>query len=130
MSEEFTIRGKQIFLGDRLIGWLTRTGDGRKIFCSPRNRTGITKQGTGHYFEMFKGFAIAESVLAFLERNQFDEVHLKIGRAETLIASLKTWREQGIPYQHTLFEKQLVLPERLMQKERLTLTQLAEGLTS
>lgn len=121
---EFTIRGSQLRLGDRRIGWITKTMNGKKAYVSPRNRIG--KKGHGHYFENFKGFGIAVSVLEFLKRNMFDEVHLRIGKRETLISQLSDWENHGIPYRRKPFEEQIILPERFMDKKFLPLSEVME----
>lgn len=124
-EHEFIMHGNQLILDGRKIGWITRLANGKKIFVSPRNRMGKDHKGRGHYFNVFSGFGLAVSVFEFLKRNQFDEIHLKIGQAETLITSLDVWEKHGIPYQRKpLFEAQLILPEKHMTKVRKSLSEL------
>lgn len=106
---------------------MTKTADGKKIYISPRNRIGKGKKGKGHYFEKFMGYAVAESVLEFLKRNMFDQIHLRItGGRETLISDLDVWFQKGHKYHKKPYEPQIVLPEKFMQKKTLTLSQLME----
>ena len=120
----FIIKNSHVWLDGRHIGWITKTANGKKVYVSPRNRLGITKQGVGHYFEMFKGFGLAKSVLEFLKRNGFDEVHLAIGKREMLISSLDMWETHGRPYRKPPFEEQVILPESFMTKQWLTLAEV------
>lgn len=98
--------------------------NGKKVYVSPRNRMGITKDGSGHFFCMFQGYGLAVSVFEFLKRNGFDEIHLRIGKAETLISSLDDWEQWAIPYRREPYEEQLILPEKHMRKEMLSLAEL------
>lgn len=113
------MHGNQVRLDGRRIGWITRTMDEKRVFISPRNRP-------EHFFRIFKGWALSRDVLNFLEQNNFDEVHLRIGKRETLISSLSIWREHGIPYQKLPFEPQIVLPETFMTKKMLSLSEVME----
>ena len=74
--------------------------------------------------EIFQSYGIAESVLEFLEKNEFDEVHLKIGERETLISKVSDWRQKGFPYKHADFENQWMLREKDMNKKFLPLSAL------
>lgn len=114
----FTLKGKQIWLEDRMLGWITTTMDGKKVFVSPRKKS--------HYFRNFKGYGVSEQLLEFLEQNLFDQIHLRIGKRKTLISNLTGWREHGQPYRHQKFEAQIILPEKHMKKKMLSLSEVME----
>ncbi|MBA7491661.1 hypothetical protein ES702_02209 [subsurface metagenome] len=116
----FTLKRNQIWLDDRMLGWITTTMDGKKVFVSPRNRQ-------HHYFRKHGGFGLSEDVLEFLRRNLFDEVHLRIGKRETLISKLSYWNIYGIKYhKKPEFEPQIILPEKHMKKKMLSLSEVME----
>jgi len=117
---DFELKGNQVWIGDRRVGWITTTMDGKKVFVSPRNRR-------RHYFRKFKGYGLSVAVLKFLKRNLIDEVHLRIGKRTTLISKLPYWDIYGIPYwKKPDFESQKILPEKHMKKIELTLSQILE----
>lgn len=120
----FVLHGNQLHLDGRRIGWITRTMNGKRVYVSPRNRMGITKTGKGHFMEIFQSYGIANSVLKFLERNQIDEVHLRIGKSETLISKVSDWREKGFLYHRPPYEEQIMLKEEDMTRKILTLAEL------
>lgn len=115
----FTLKGPQIWLEDRMVGWITTTMDGKKVFVSPRQRR-------KHYFRKHGGFGLSEGVLEFLRRNLFDEVHLRIGKRETLISKLSYWSIYGIKYRAREYEPQVILPEKHMTKKLLSLSEVME----
>jgi hypothetical protein len=112
---DFTLKGKRVWVGDRLVGWTTVIDD-KKVFVSPRKKS--------HYFRIYKGWGLSVEVLEFLKRNKFDEVHLRIGRRQTLISKLPHWDIYGIPYHKEGFEPQKILAEKHMEKTQLTLSQV------
>ena len=117
---EFDVKGNQVWLGDRRIGWITTTMEGKKVFVSPRQRR-------KHYFRKFRGYGLSVEVLKFLKRNQFDEVHLRIGKRLTLISKLTYWDIYGIDYhKKPEFEPQKILPEKFMESKMLTLSEIME----
>jgi len=116
---EFELKGKQVWIGQRKVGWITTNMDGKKVFVSPRKR----KQ---HYFLKFHGFGLSVEVLEFLKRNQFDEVHLHIGKRQVLISKLSYWDIYGLKYYKEGFEPQKILPERFMTSKQTTLSGLME----
>jgi len=115
----FTLKGPQIWLGDRRVGKITTSMEGKKVFISYRDRQ-------HHFFRKYSGFGIAEALLDFLEDNQFNEIHIRIGKRETLISNLTEWREHGRPYKHQNFEAQIILPEKHMTKKMLSLSEVME----
>ena len=116
---DFELKGNQVWIGDRRVGWITTTMDGKKVFVSARKKS--------HYFRMFEGYAIARSVLEFLQRNQFDEIQLRFGKREMLVSSLHVWFKQGQPYhKKTEFEPQLVLNKKYMKRKVLMLSEVME----
>jgi len=117
---DFELKGNQVWIGDRRVGWITTTMEGKKVFVSPRKR----KQ---HYFRKFKGFGLSVELLEFLKRNQFDEVHLRIGKRVTLISPLAYWDIYGVDYhKKPEFEAQKILPEKHMKSKQLTLSEIME----
>jgi hypothetical protein len=120
----FEMKGNQLNLDGRRIGWITRTLTGTRVFRSPRNR----KQ---HYFRIFEGWGLSRDVYFFLKREGFEEIQLLISQQETLISQLSDWEPQpeghGILYQHPNFEPQIILPERYMKRHLLTLGQMLEN---
>lgn len=115
----FTLKRNQVWLGDRRVGWITTTMDGKKVFVSPRNRQ-------KHFFRDLSGWGLSKEVLEFLRRNLFDEVHLRIGKRETLISELALWDIYGIDYQREPYEPQKILPEKHMTKKMLSLSEVME----
>ena len=111
------MHGGQILLDGRRIGWITSTADGKRIFKSPRRRI-------PHFFRIFSGWGLSEQWLQYLEKNNFEEIHLQISDRETLVSQLKDWRIHGIPYQKSPFEEQIILPEKYFTKHMLSLSQL------
>jgi len=116
---DFELKGKQVWIGNRKAGWITTTMEGKKVFVSPRKR----KQ---HYFRKFKGFGLSVELLEFLKRNKFDEVHLRIGKRQTLISPLAYWDIYGIDYHIEPYEPQKILPEIHMKSKQLTLSEVME----
>lgn len=100
--------------------------DGRKVYVSPRNRSGIRSDSRGHYFEAYRGYGLAKSVLEWLRINGFSEVHLKINDGERLISTLDDWDRFGIDYwKQPDYEPQIILQEKFMTKHVLSLAQLS-----
>lgn len=123
----FEIRGNRVFLGDRMLGWMTHTSDGKRIYVSPRNRQGITPNSSGHRMEQVLAgcYGMNRELLDFLKLNQFVEIHLKIGtNDETKMAPLTVWEKLGIERQFKGFENQMFLHENYMISRKVT---LAEG---
>jgi len=118
------LRMEKCFFRGKIVGWITKTMEKKKAYVSPRNRMGITPSGKGHYFEMFHGFGIGKFLLEFLKENKIDEVHLRIGKRETLISDLNDWEKHGIEYQRLPYEKQIILPEKYMRKIVIPLSQI------
>lgn len=122
----FELRRNQVYLDGRHIGWTARMADGRRVYVSPRNRMGITKDGRGHRMEMYEGYGLAKSVLQWLRANGFSEIHLKISEGTRLISTLDDWDKFGIDYwKRSEFEPQVILQERFMTKRVLSLAQLS-----
>lgn len=115
----FELLGNQVRLDGRRIGWVSRLQNGKKVFISPRKRG-------PHYFRIYRGFGIAKDVLDFLQRNLFDEIHLRFGKRETLVSSLENWFAHAIPYHKKGFEPQLILPKKYMEKKMLSLSEIME----
>lgn len=111
--------GSEVFVDERKVGWLTKTAEGTKIFVSPRIRS-------THFFRNFQGWGISKEVYAYLRLVGVEEIHLKIGRAVTLISTIDNWEKHSVPYQREPYESQLILPEMYMEKQELTLSQLME----
>ena len=74
--------------------------------------------------EIFQSYGIAESVLEILEKNEFDEIHLKIGERETLISKVSDWKKKGFEYHKPPFERQWMLREKDMTRKFLPLSAL------
>ena len=119
----FEMRGNQLRLGGRRIGWITTLISGEQVFISPRNRK-------KHYVRIFRGWGLSKAVFDFLKKHGFTQIQLRIGKAETLISNLSAWEEHGIHSQFPPFEKQVFLPEKYMKKKVLTLAEIPERLFS
>lgn len=117
-EDVFEVKDNRVFLNGIEIGLMTRM-DGKKVYVSLRNRR-------KHFFHKYQGFAIAKKILLLLKANGFNEIQLRIGKAETLISNIETWEAQGISYRHPQYEEQVVLPETFMEKKTLSLSQLME----
>lgn len=115
----FELKRNQVWIGDRRVGWITTTMEGKKVFVSPRKRR-------QHYFRKFRGYGLSVEILEFLKRNQFDEVHLRIGKRLTLISKLAYWDIYGIDYHKKEFEPQKILPEKYMERKQLSLSEVME----
>jgi hypothetical protein len=105
----FSRRGNQFFVADRLAGWLTRDSQDELLFVSARNRA-------EHYFRIFRGWGISAELLTHLKTLNVAFIILKINNAETLRSTPEEWLRLGRPYQRRPFERQLIIPERLMEK--------------
>ena len=115
----FEMKGNQLRLDGRRIGWITTSMDKKRIYVTARNRR-------NHFFRIHQGWGLAVAVLNFLKENNFAEVHIRIGKRVTLISNLEDWFSHGIKVHYEPYEEQLVLPEKHMRKHTLTLGQVLE----
>jgi hypothetical protein len=115
------LRGNQLLLEGRKLGWTTTLANGEKAFISPRRRS-------RHYFRIFKGWGLSKEVLRFLHDNDVKWIQLRIGKAEMLMSELGDWFIYAQDYYKPPFEPQLVLPEKYMKKKQVTLAELPERL--
>ena len=107
-----------MYLDGKFIGWTAKTFEGKKAYISPRVRE-------KHFFRKFQGWGIAQKLLGLLILNGYEEIHIRLGKRETLISDINDWRKHGIFYKHPAFEPQIILPEKYMRKHTLTLSDLS-----
>ena len=119
----FEMRGNQLRLGGRRIGWITTLISGERVFISPRTRK-------KHYMKIYEGFGLSKAVFDFLKKHDFTQIQLRIGKSETLISDVSAWEEHGIHSQFEPFEKQVFLPEKYMKRKVLTLAEIPERMFS
>lgn len=118
LTVSFELRGGQIHLDGRKIGYKTKLANGELTFVSPRKRS-------THYFRIFKGWGISKEVLQYLKDEGFTRIHLRTSKIETLMSTLDAWFRHGIPYQREPYEPQVILPEIYFQKKLLTISDIS-----
>lgn len=113
----YTQNGNQILVDGRKAGWITKLGDGTRIFVSPRDRA-------KHYFRIFEGWGISRALFTFLLKTvEVQEIHLKIGKFLILMSKMDDWEKHCIPYHKEPFEPQIVLPEKYFKRDQMTMAQ-------
>ena len=112
------IRGNKVLLDGRVIGWTIKTMEGKKAYVTPRSRY-------EHFFRNYQGWGISRKLLGLLILNGYEEIHIRIGKRETLISDIRDWQKHGIFYEHPAFEPQIILPEKYMRRHLLSLSDLS-----
>jgi len=112
------IRGNKVLLDGRVIGWTVKTMEGKKAYVTPRSRY-------EHFFRNYQGWGISRKLLGLLILNGYEEIHIRIGKRETLISDIRDWQKHGIFYEHPAFEPQIILPEKYMRRHLLSLSDLS-----
>ncbi|VVB54567.1 Uncharacterised protein [uncultured archaeon] len=104
-------------MNHKLIGDMTKLANGTKSYISHRKRS-------EHFCRRYEGWGIAVDVFNELVKNGFTQIVLRVGLYETLTSSIELWQKQGV--KDTLredYEEQIFLPEKLMKKSYLNMTQ-------
>lgn len=101
----------QLRLGERTVGWIFKTADGKRILRTTRNRK-------KHFMRIFKAWGMSKAVLHFLKESNFDGIQIHIGKTEFLNSNLQDWFTHGIESKFRGFETQLFLAEKHMKPEK------------
>jgi hypothetical protein len=105
--------GNRIFVGDRMVGYLTRDELGRVWYKSPRKYS-------IHHYRKIPGWAVSEEVVDFIEANKVYGICLEVemdvpemdnfGQKQILLSSIANFRLHGVKLEWE--EPQILLPDR------------------
>ena len=105
----YTVKGGQIFVGKRRIGFircLSQAYDFNLAFITPRKPE--------HFFRNYQGWGLNAEVVRYLKRHKICNIVIKVTGKKPLLSKVDDWLLRACNYQKDPHEPQMILPEQLM----------------